>query len=92
MPWWSNRCRGGVATASSSASRVNGDGSFNAQEIRSIGTFASAMSMSSTLLTITPRAQQFGRHLIGVVTAIHRVARNQRNRGGAVRRFCSRLL
>jgi len=44
-----------LATASMKASRVNGDGSFIAQEVRARSTPASARSMCSAVLTTVPQ-------------------------------------
>ena len=74
------------ATANSRASSVNGEGSLSAVEMSPIGMPSRQIVMSSTdVHGDAAGAEDFGRHAVGVVAAIDRVARDQRDGGGAVR-------
>ena len=74
------------ATASSSASSVKGEGSLSAVEMSPIGMPSRQIVMSSTRVHgHAAGAEDLGRHAVGVVAAIDRVARDQRDGGAAVR-------
>ena len=83
------RCQGmprRLATASSSASSVKGDGSLRAVEMSPIGMPSRQIVMSSTVFTVTPQVPRIsGGTLVGVVAAVDRVAGDQRDGGAAVR-------
>ncbi len=81
------------AVTSMKASRVNGDGSLSAQEMRFRSTPSRQRSMWSALFTHhAAGAEQLRLDRIHVVAAVDRVARNQRDRGRAARHDAEQAL
>ena len=68
------------------ASSVNGDGSFIAQDIEmQVDAREAGVHVLDRVDDDAAGAQELGVHFVHVVAAVHRVARDQRHRGGALR-------